>query len=518
MKEKNTQLARGAGLLMPVSSLPSPYGIGTLGKEAYLFADALAKAGQTYWQVLPVGPTSYGDSPYQSFSAFAGNPYFIDLDTLIEEGLLEKGEPLKYDWGNKEDDIDYAAIFNSRFLVLKKAYKNSKHKKTNAYESFLKENAYWLFDYSFYMALKNKFKHVEWLAWDEDIRLRKKKAIEKYKKELKDEIEFWEFCQYKFYEQWMRLKEYVNKKGIRIIGDIPLYVSLDSTDVWTKGELFELNSERQPVNVAGVPPDLFSETGQRWGNPLYNWDVMKEDGFAWWRERMKANARLYDVIRIDHFIGIVRYYSIPSSCPTAMEGKWRKGPGVLLTDAIKESIGEAKIIAEDLGIVVPSVRRLIKKTGWPGMKILEFAFDEGAKSDFLPHNYKNSNNLVYGGTHDNETIVGYLEGKTDEELSYLYSYLAVKKREEVPAAMLRAAYASISSAAVFQMQDILRLNNTARMNLPSTVGNNWRWRLKQGQFTGQYIKELKKLAKTYGRLGETKPKEKRKGAAKNETI
>lgn len=507
MKEKKKGLGRGAGILMPISSLPSPYGIGTLGKEAYKFADSLWEAGQKYWQVLPVGPTSYGDSPYQSFSAFAGNPYFIDLDTLIEEGLLKKADISRYKWGEAEDDIDYAAIFNSRFKVLRKAYKNSVHKETTEYIKFLKKNEFWLDDYSFYMAVKNKFHHVEWLAWDEDIRFRQEEAVARYREELKDDIEFWNFCQFKFFQQWNRLRKYVNKKGIKIIGDIPLYIALDSADVWAHGRLFQLDERKQPIHIAGVPPDLFSETGQRWGNPLYDWETMEEEDFLWWRRRMEANAKLYDIIRIDHFIGIARYYSIPSSCPTAMEGEWRKGPGIKLTNAIKESIGKAGIIAEDLGIVVPSVRKLIKKTGWPGMKILEFAFDSGPSNDNLPHNYKHSNCLVYGGTHDNETIVGFIRDKKPDEMEYIYQYLGVKRKKDVVWAMIKSAYASVADTAVFQMQDVLELDNKARMNLPSTVGANWRWRMKEGQFTSERQIRLKGLAQIYGRLPKGKADE-----------
>ena len=494
-----TQFERGAGILLPISSLPASYGIGTLGDEAYRFADQLEKAGQKYWQVLPVGPTSFGDSPYQSFSAFAGNPYFIDFDYLVKENLIKESDVTQYEWGQVEDDIDYAAIFESRFKVLKKAYKNSRHKASEEYKDFCKENRYWLHDYSLYMSIKGTFHHNEWSLWDEDIKFRKPEAVQYYEEALADEIDFWKFCQFKFNEQWINLKNYVNDKGIKMIGDIPLYVSMDSSDVWVHGRLFELDERRNPVNVAGVPPDAFSATGQRWGNPLYNWQAMEAEDFTWWRERMRSNAKLYDVIRIDHFIGIVRYYSIPSECPTAMKGRWRKGPGASLTGVIKESIGDARIIAEDLGIVVPSVRRLIKKTGWPGMKILEFAFDGDPKNEYLPHNYKGTNMLVYGGTHDNETLVGFFKGKSKEEMEFIYQYLGVKRKSEVVDAVIRLAYSSVADVAIFQLQDILKLDNKARMNLPSTVGINWRWRMKKGQFEEKDILKLKGLAITYGR-------------------
>lgn len=496
---KKSKFVRGAGILLPISSLPSPYGIGTFGKEAYEFVDKLVEAKQKYWQVLPIGPTSYGDSPYQSFSAFAGNPYFIDLDYLAEEKLLTKEQIEQYDWGTEKDKVDYATIYQNRFSVLMIAFQNSSHLNTAEYIQFCEENKYWLEDYSFYMALKNYFDNVEWLKWEEDIRFREKEAMNRYQLQLKEEISFWKFLQFKFYEQWERLKGYANQQGISIIGDIPIYVALDSADVWVHGDLFELDERKNPIHIAGVPPDNFSATGQRWGNPLYDWEKMEKSDFLWWRERMKTNAKLYDIIRIDHFIGIVRYYSIPSECETAMEGEWKTGPGRKLTDVIKESIGDADIIAEDLGVVVPSVRALMKKTGWPGMKILEFAFDSGASNEYLPHNYKDSNILVYAGTHDNETLVGFFKKKKKKELKFLYRYLNIKRKSEIPDAIIRIGYASIAKAAIFQMQDLLKLDNSARMNFPSTLGGNWEWRLKREEFTENIVQYLKMLVETYGR-------------------
>ena len=459
MEKKNFLDERGAGILLPISSLPSKYGIGTLGKEAFTFIDQLKEAGQTYWQVLPVGPTSFGDSPYQSFSAFAGNPYFIDLESLMEEGLLERREAEAVNWGDNPADVDYAAIFNHRFDVLRLAYNRSEHKKESSYRTFVSQNRYWLGDYCLYMALKFANDNHEWQLWEEDIRYRKKAAVKKYQEELADDIGFWEFCQYKFYQQWNALKKYAHKKNIRLIGDIPLYVSMDSADVWAHSELFELDERKKPINIAGVPPDCFSADGQRWGNPLYNWKVMEEDGFRWWAKRMAANSRLYDVIRIDHFIGIVNYWSIPSSCPTAVDGKWRKGPGKKLTDVISQATKGTDIIAEDLGVVGPNVRRLINKTGWPGMKILEFAFDGDARNEYLPHNYKTTNCLVYGGTHDNDTLMGFYGEKKKKELKYVMKYLQVEKKKQIPKAMLRLGYESIANTAIFQMQDILGLEN-----------------------------------------------------------
>ncbi|HEX3021763.1 MAG TPA: 4-alpha-glucanotransferase [Lachnospiraceae bacterium] len=499
MNKKSTELERGAGLLLPISSLPSPYGIGTFGKAGYEFVDLLVEAKQKYWQVLPLGPTSYGDSPYQSFSAFAGNPYFIDLDTLVQEGLLKEKEITDKAWGDQEDQVDYATIYESRFDILRKAASRSKHNTSVEFSEFCKNNAFWLEDYSLYMAIKTHFNNVEWLQWDEDIRFRKQSAIEKYQKLLADDIQFWKFCQFKFYEQWFKLKSYANSNGIQIIGDIPLYIAMDSSDVWVNPELFELDERLNPINIAGVPPDIFSSLGQRWGNPLYDWDVMEKTDFDWWRKRMKSSANLYDIIRIDHFIGIVRYFRIPAECETAEHGKYKKGPGKKLTKVIQESIGEAKIIAEDLGVIIPPVRKLMDQTGFPGMKVLQFAFNSGASNEYLPHNYNSSNTIVYGGTHDNQTMVGYLKTIDKKEEEYTLEYLGIKKKKDIPDAIVKAAYASNASVAIFQVQDILKLDDRARMNLPATLGGNWQWRMTRGQLTQEHVDTLSKLAITYGR-------------------
>ncbi len=495
---KTKTFKRSAGILLPISSLPSNYGIGTLGKEAYKFVDFLKSAGQKYWQVLPVGQTSFGDSPYQSFSAFAGNPYFIDLDYLVAEELITKDEIKAFDWGDDETDVDYAKIFYSRFKILKLAFSRSNHTESLKYIKFCIKNDYWLEDYSFYMALKEHFQTNEWLKWDDDIKFREPDAIVYYKKLLKEQIEFWKFCQYKFFEQWKKLKKYANKNKIKIIGDIPIYVALDSADVWVNYDLFELDEEREPINVAGVPPDCFSETGQRWGNPLYDWGKMEDTNFEWWRKRMEYSSTIYDVIRIDHFIGISRYYAIPSTCETAMEGEWKKGPGSKLTNAINESIGKSKIVAEDLGIVSEDVRELLKANNYPGMKVLQFGFDGSPDNDHLPYNYE-KNIFVYGGTHDNETIMGFIESREEENLEYIMNFLNVSKKKDIPKAMLRLGYSSVANVCIFQMQDILELDNKSRMNFPSTIGTNWRWRLKDNQVTSKIAKELKELAILYGR-------------------
>ncbi|MBQ3664518.1 MAG: 4-alpha-glucanotransferase [Lachnospiraceae bacterium] len=497
-EKKDNTLKRGAGLLLPISSLPSPYGIGTLGKEAYKFVDYLVEAGQKYWQVLPVGPTSYGDSPYQSFSAFAGNPYFIDLDYLVEEGLITKSQIRKFPWGDNAEYVDYATVYNSRFEILRMAFENSNYANEDAYRQFEQENSYWLDDYSLYMAVKFHFDNNEWATWDYDIKARQPEAIDRYRNELSGDIAFWKFCQYKFFEQWNNLRKYANEQGVEMIGDIPIYVAMDSVDVWAHKELFELDEDFKQVNVAGVPPDAFSEDGQLWGNPLYNWPEMERQGFEWWKQRMASNSKLYDYIRIDHFIGVVNYYSIKADCNNAKEGVWREGPGKKLTDAIDSAIGDAKIIAEDLGVVSPAVRELLAKTGYPGMNIIEFAFDGSPDNSHLPHNYK-PNSLVYGGTHDNETVAGFFNAKKASELKYAYEYLGVDNKNDIPAAVLRAAYASVSAIAIFQVQDILEIGNESRMNTPSTVGDNWKWRLTKGALTKKKAKELKRLAEFYAR-------------------
>ena len=492
------ELERGAGILLPISSLPSPYGIGTMGVKAYEFVDMLKSSGQMYWQVLPVGPTSFGDSPYQSFSAFAGNPYFIDLDTLIEEGLLDKTEVQNTYWGKDPEYVEYDVIYNARFRILRKAFEASNHKETPEYKAFLKENADWIEDFALFMAIKAAHENREWLTWEEDIRFRKASAVTKYKKELADDIDFYIFMQYKFYEQWNKLKAYANHKGIKIIGDIPIYVALDSADVWANPKLFQLDENCRPVNVAGCPPDAFSDWGQKWGNPLYDWDAMEKTGFEWWKRRMSASANLYDVIRIDHFIGIVRYYNIPVD-GVPVDGFFAKGPGMKLINAIDSAIdGKAKVIAEDLGVVVPEVTALVKESGYPGMKVFQFAFDGHTTNEHALHNHER-NYVVYIGTHDNDTIKGYLDDRTDIDLDYMMRYLGVSRREDIIDELVRFMYMSVANTVIIQMQDLLGKDNSARMNLPSTIGTNWKWRMKEGEFTKEIRNKLRDLTKLYGR-------------------
>ena len=512
----NKALERGAGILLPISSLPSPYGIGTMGKDAYDFVDMLKRAGQKYWQVLPIGPTSFGDSPYQSFSAFAGNPYFIDLDTLIEEGLLKKEEVESYKWADSDDEIDYARIYRQRFEVLRKAFGRSEHKDSRDYADFIEENEQWIDDYALYMAIKADHNNREWLAWEPAIKKRKPEAMAAYREKLGEDVEFYKFLQFKFYQQWMPLKEYANRNGISIIGDIPIYVALDSADVWANTDQFQLSGSLAPSVVAGCPPDMFSSYGQKWGNPIYDWDVMEKDDFAWWKKRIAASAKLYDVIRIDHFIGIVRYYSIPAN-GEPKDGYYRQGPGKKLIAAIDSAIGSSKVIAEDLGVVVPEVQKLVKESGYPGMKVLEFAFDGNTANEYLPHNHA-KNYVAYIGTHDNDMLKSYISGQSEELQEYMMKYLMANSLDDVAEKMIHALYMSSADTVILQMQDILGKDNSARMNYPSTLGGNWKWRLTkqraaanenenrsdavQGatwEFTQKHIDKLRDLTRLYGR-------------------
>ncbi|QNM04716.1 4-alpha-glucanotransferase [Qiania dongpingensis] len=492
-------LERGAGILLPVSGLPSPYGIGTFGRAAYDFIDFLKRAGQKYWQVLPVGPTSYGDSPYQSFSAFAGNPYFVDLDFLTEEGLLQRDYVESFSWGDQESYVSYETVYRNRFQVLRTAAKNSRHREQPDFQAFEQKNAYWLRDYCLFMACKEYFGGIEWLKWEEDIRFRRPEAVEKYEKLLEEDMDFWAFCQYKFFCQWKKLREYAAERGIRIIGDIPIYAAMDSADVWTHPGLFQLDENLMPKFIAGVPPDAFSDTGQLWGNPLYDWDAMEKEDFEWWRRRVLSSQELYDAVRIDHFIGITRYYAVPGGAKDSVHGTYMDGPGKKLTDVINETAENLYIIAEDLGIVTPAVRKLLEDNHYPGMKVIAFGFDGNPANEHLPHNYKETNCIAYGGTHDNETLAGLFCDKSDEVLGYLFDLIGTRDREKIVEELFRLAYGSVANVVIFQAQDVLKLDNSARMNFPSTLGNNWKWRLRKGQLGQRESDWLGHLVHVYNR-------------------
>ena len=494
-------LERGAGILLPISSLPSPYGIGTMGRDAYDFVDMLKRAGQKYWQVLPIGPTSFGDSPYQSFSAFAGNPYFIDLDTLIAEGLLKKEEVESYKWADSDDEIDYARIYRQRFEVLRKAFGRSEHKDSRDYVDFIEKNEQWIDDYALYMAIKADHNNREWLAWEPAIKKRKPEAMAAYREKLGEDVEFYKFLQFKFYEQWMPLKEYANRNGISIIGDIPIYVALDSSDAWANPEMLQFDEDYNPKAVAGCPPDAFSATGQLWGNPLYDWKALKKDGYGWWMQRMTHCLELYDVVRIDHFRGFDEYYAIPYGDKTAERGKWEKGPGMDLFHTLDKKIKDLRVIAEDLGFLTESVLEMLKESGYPGMKVLQFAFDGSEDSSYLPYKYDH-NCVVYTGTHDNETTKGWLENLQGHDLKFVREYINCYEQpvNDCVWALIRTALSSVADLAVIPIQDYLCLGNEARMNAPSTFGDNWKWRLTANQISETTLYHMREVTRIYGRL------------------
>ncbi len=471
---------RSAGILLSITSLPSQYGIGDFSQGAYDFVDWLKEAGQEYWQILPLGPTSYGDSPYQSFSTFAGNPYFISLDKLVEEGVLTKKECKAADFGQVPGTVDYEKLYKNRYPLLRKAYERSNIQENQEYRRFVDDNGWWLSDYALFMAVKERFGGAPWTEWAEDIRLRWQNAMDYYRRELYFDIEFQQYMQFQFYMQWMELKAYANKKGVRLIGDIPIYVAMDSADAWAHPELFQLDKDNVPLAVAGCPPDGFSATGQLWGNPLYRWEYHKNTGYEWWLSRLEYCFRLYDVVRIDHFRGFDEYYSIPYGAESAVGGHWEKGPGMDLFCRVEEALGRRAVIAEDLGYVTDSVRQLVRDSGFPGMKVLEFAFDSrdsGCANDYLPHNYP-ENCVVYTGTHDNETIVGWLDSITKEEQQMVRDYLCdghtLKKDMYWP--LICLIMRSSARMCIIPMQDYLGYGNECRMNKPSTVGINWKWR------------------------------------------
>lgn len=494
---------RKSGILMHISSLPGEYGIGKLGKAAYDFVDFLEKSKQSCWQILPVSPTSYGDSPYQSFSIHAGNPYFIDFEALQSEGYLESGDCKGLNWGSDSTQVDYSAVYEHTFEVLKKAHKRFRKKTEKGFRKFVIENKDWLYSYGLFMALKTANGGKGWYDWDEPLRMCKPKAIKAAAKEYAGEIDFWCFVQYKYYQQWEKLKKYANSKGIRIIGDIPIYVAYDSVEVWTKPELFYLDKDKKPIEVAGCPPDIFSEDGQLWGNPLYRWDYIEKKKFRWWIERIQAASKIYDTIRIDHFRGFESYYCIPYGAKTARKGQWRKGPDMKLFKEINRQLGSVDIIAEDLGFLTKKVTKMLEASTYPGMKVLEFAFGSGSSNTYLPHNFKSSNSICYTGTHDNETIAGWIKNADRKTAKHCREYLGVQTDTQVPWAMIRLCWSSISDTAITQMQDILGLDNTARMNTPSTLGGNWQWRLSDlSCLDDKLAKKLADLTVLYGRCAE----------------
>ena len=524
---------RKAGVLLPVFSLDSRYGIGTFGREAKAWVHELAEAGFTYWQVLPLGPTSYGDSPYQSFSAFAGNPYFIDVESLVELGLLTREEAESYDWGDDPARVDYAKLHEARFALLRQAFARAVHVGAvgTRFLAFCKENAYWLPDYALFMALKERFGGKAWLSWPEEIRTRQPEELASAREALKDECTFWEFVQFLFFSQWEEVRAEAREAGVQIIGDIPIYCAMDSADVWAHPELFLMDENIVPDQVAGVPPDYFSADGQLWGNPLYRWEAHEANGYDWWIRRMKGCSNLYDCVRIDHFIGIVRYYCIPYGAENAKAGIYRQGPGLPFIRILQASVPQTKLIAEDLGVIVPEVQAVLDAAGFPGMKVLAFAFGSGAENEYLPHNYTHTNSVVYVGSHDTDTAAGMLGSMTAKDRAEVRAYCGLPPaagevpaddgEEEKPApsqvrvvrtltpeeqartheevqALIRLALSSVGHTAILQAQDLLCLGSEARINIPSTLGGNWDWRMTSAQRRGLFD-EVAPMLPLYGR-------------------
>lgn len=491
---------RKNGVLMHLSSLSGDTGIGTMGKEAYEFVDFLEKGGQSLWQLLPVVPTSYGDSPYSSYSTFAGNPYFIDLDTLADEGYLKPEEYKNLNWGADPENVDYGLIYETRFPVLRKAAKRLLTDIPEDYAAFVEENSDWLPDYALFMALKDANDGKPWLQWPDQIRNYSPETAAKLTQQYREDVDFYMVLQYLFFRQWNKLRQYANDKGIEIIGDLPIYVALDSVDAWSHPELFQLDENRIPKDVAGCPPDGFSADGQLWGNPLYDWDYHKKTGYKWWLHRIQYLTQLYNIVRIDHFRGFDSYYAIPYGATNARIGEWRQGPGMDLFDLVRKQYPDARIIAEDLGFLTDSVRQLLKDTGYPGMKILQFAFDsrDSSSNEYLPFNYPH-HCIAYTGTHDNQTVKGWFESAPEECVAFAKDYLRCKDDEDCVWDMMLELMASPAETTILTAQDLLELGDEARMNTPSTVGRNWQWRAKQGAFTEELADRLNHYTALYGR-------------------
>ena len=488
---------RGSGILMHITSLPGPYGVGTMGKHAFAFVDFLKKAGQSYWQILPLTPTGYGDSPYQSCSAFAGNHYLIDLEVLADEGLLKKDEPDTLRWNSTDAQVDFGLLHQNRLRILRTAY--SRFQDWDALDAFCRENSSWLSDFALFMALKEKYGGAPWYQWEEPLKRRNPDAVWNARQALKDQIRFYSFVQYLFYRQWSALRAYAHKNGVSIIGDVPIYVPRDCVEVWSSPELFQLDGNLDPVAVAGCPPDAFCEDGQLWGNPLYRWDAHTKDNYGWWIHRLAAAGRLYDVVRLDHFRGFASYWSVPFGDRTARGGKWVKGPGMDFIRALRQQLPNLQLIAEDLGFLTQEVLDLRDASGFPGMKVLGFAFDSREPSGYLPHTYI-QNTVCYTGTHDNMTMRQWLDTAPAEAAEYAKQYMHLSEAEGLVWGVIRTAFSCVSDLCIIQMQDYLDLGGDARMNFPGTTGGNWVWRMLSGSCTDVLAKKIYELTCLYGRL------------------
>ena len=505
---------RSSGILLHPTSLPGPFGIGELGREAYEFIDYLAGAGQKIWQVLPLNPTGYGDSPYQSFSAFAGNPLLLSLDLLRERGVLSADE-LRDTPLFPETQIDFARVIDFKFPLLRKAAQNffasaaASHR--SAFDEFCNANAVWLNDYALFMAAKDAHGGVVWTSWDKKLAQREPAALEEWRVRLASAIDAYKYWQFEFFAQWSEIRRRCEQHAIRIMGDIPIYVAHDSADVWASPQLFHLKPDGTPALVAGVPPDYFSATGQLWGNPIYRWDLMRENGYAWWIERFRGSLRMFDMVRVDHFRGFEAYWEIPAGEPTSIHGKWTKGPGAELFRVVTRALGDLPIVAENLGVITPEVEAIRHEFDYPGMSLLQFAFGTDPQGpSFRPHNYVREL-VAYTGGHDNDTTMGWWNSgiadstRSEEDLEreheFTRRYLGFSKEQESQLnwIFIRAVMASVAATAIVPMQDVLGLGSEARMNLPASMGRNWKWRMRSGDMRPEHQARLKELAITYDR-------------------
>ena len=501
-KQKGHVKMRESGMLFPIFSLPSRFGIGSFSREAHEFVDFLEKAGQGYWQILPVGPTGFGNSPYQPFSAFAGNAYFISPETLIEEGLLTWDEANALSFGSDEEKVDYGALYENRPVILKKAYARfaQKEDEKSAYEEFLEREAYWLKDYALFTAIKDEQGGASWLTWEDAIRTRKQEALAAARERLSEELSYVYFVQYEFDKQWRKLRKYANSKNVKIIGDLPFYVSMDSADAWSHPEVFQMDEDLVPKVVAGCPSDAFSRTGQLWGNPIYDWEALKEKGYDWWVKRMRRNYEFFDVIRIDHFHGFCDYYAIPYGDETAENGTLKKGPGIDLFDALKKELGQLRIIAEDLGNNTPENVKLLADTGFPGMKVLQYGFTSW-DSCYVNHRHIN-NCVVYTGTHDNTPTRAWIEEINDGEREFTRSYINSVNTDygQFVWDFIREAYRSVADLCIIPLQDYLCKGREARINTPGSAEGNWQWRLRPHFLSDDLAGSIRRMTEVYSRI------------------